>query len=251
VRNVSESFMRVLPVPHVLSIAVVLAASSLGQPVQAQPPGSLDATLTEIARLSRTVVSYDPQLVRGLNAPALRGVYTTDAALRAALAGSGLESTQAADGTLTLRRAPPQATTLAPVTVSGNLPPVDSSDTYVVQVTNSATRLNLSQRETPQSVTVVTRQRMDDQSMRNLDDVLQATTGISVVQSGSERSTYQARGQQIDNRIRSTPSTSPPPRSMTGSRSCAAPRACWKGPATRRPPSTWCASGPATTRRGS
>ena len=183
--------MRVLPVPHVLSIAVVLAASSLGQPVQAQPrapiafnlpPGSLDATLTEIARLSRTVVSYDPQLVRGLNAPAVRGVYTTDAALRAALAGSGLESTQAADGTLTLRRAPPQATTLAPVTVSGNLPPVDSSDTYVVQVTNSATRLNLSQRETPQSVTVVTRQRMDDQSMRNLDDRPRCTVFPRVIQ---------------------------------------------------------------------
>ena len=201
--------MRVLPVPHVLSLAVVLAASSLGQPAHAQPrapiafdlpAGSLDATLTEIARLTRTVVSYDPQLVRGLNAPAVQGVYTMDAALRVALAGSGLESTRAADGTLTLRRAPAaQTTTLAPVTVSGMLPPVDTSGTYVVQVTNSATRLNLSPRETPQSVTVVTRQRMDDQSMQNLDDVLQATTGISVVQNGSERSVYQARGQLIDN----------------------------------------------------
>lgn len=201
--------MRVLPVPHVLSLAVVLAASSLGQPAHAQPrapiafdlpAGSLDATLTEIARLTRTVVSYDPQLVRGLNAPAVQGVYTMDAALRVALAGSGLESARAADGTLTLRRAPAaQTTTLAPVTVSGMLPPVDTSGTYVVQVTNSATRLNLSPRETPQSVTVVTRQRMDDQSMQNLDDVLQATTGISVVQNGSERSVYQARGQLIDN----------------------------------------------------
>ncbi|WP_217618308.1 TonB-dependent siderophore receptor [Achromobacter sp. GbtcB20] len=201
--------MRVLPVPRVLSLAVVLAASSLGQPAHAQPrapiafdlpAGSLDATLTEIARLTRTVVSYDPHLVRGLNAPAVQGVYTMDAALRVALAGSGLESARAADGTLTLRRAPAaQTTTLAPVTVSGMLPPVDTSGTYVVQVTNSATRLNLSPRETPQSVTVVTRQRMDDQSMQNLDDVLQATTGISVVQNGSERSVYQARGQLIDN----------------------------------------------------
>lgn len=201
--------MRVFPVSHVLSAALVLAASSLALPAYAQPiapivfdlpAASLDATLTEIARLGKTVVSYDPQLVRGLDAPAVRGAYTTDAALRAALAGSGLESTRAADGTLTLRRAPgTPTTTLAPVTVSGMLPPVDTGSTYVVPVTNSATRLNLSPRETPQSVTVVTRQRMDDQSMRNLDDVLHATTGISVVQSGSERSVYQARGQQIDN----------------------------------------------------
>ncbi|MGE8633158.1 MAG: STN domain-containing protein, partial [Achromobacter piechaudii] len=128
--------MRVFPVPHVLCAALVLAASSLTLPAYAQPlapiafdlpAGSLDATLTEIARLSRTVVSYDPQLVRGLNAPAVRGLYTTDAALRAALAASGLESTRAGDGTLTLRRAPSaQTTTLAPVTVSGMLPPVDT-----------------------------------------------------------------------------------------------------------------------------
>ncbi|SIT06070.1 TonB-dependent receptor [Achromobacter sp. MFA1 R4] len=203
--------MRVLPVPSVLCAAIVLAVSSLGLPVPAQaqsgapiafdlPAGSLDATLTEIARLSRTVVSYDPQLVRGLEAPAVTGVYTVDAALRQALSGSGLEPARAADGTLTLRRVPAaQTTTLAPVTVSGMLPPTDTRGTYVVQATNSATRLNLSPRETPQSVTVVTRQRMDDQSMKNLDDVLQATTGISVVQNGSERSVYQARGQLIDN----------------------------------------------------
>lgn len=203
--------MRVLPVPSVLCAAVVLAASSLGLPVPAHaqsgaaiafdlPAGSLDATLTEIARLSRTVVSYDPQLVRGLQAPAVTGVYTVDAALRQALSGSGLEPAHAADGTLTLRRVPAvQTTTLAPVTVSGMLPPTDTRGTYVVQATNSATRLTLSPRETPQSVTVVTRQRMDDQSMKNLDDVLQATTGISVVQNGSERSVYQARGQLIDN----------------------------------------------------
>ncbi|MEN4921280.1 TonB-dependent siderophore receptor [Achromobacter spanius] len=201
--------MRVLPIPHVLSAAVVLAASSLAQPAHAQPrapiafdlpAASLDATLTEIARLGKTVVSYDPQLVRGLSAPAVRGVYTVDAALREALAGSGLEPARAGDGTLTLRRAPNvQTTMLAPVTVSGQQPPLDTTGTYVVQVTNSATRLNLSPRETPQSVTVVTRQRMDDQSMQNLDDVLQATTGISVVQNGSERSVYQARGQLIDN----------------------------------------------------
>ncbi|MBB1625996.1 TonB-dependent receptor [Achromobacter sp. UMC71] len=201
--------MRVLPVPHVLCVAVVLAASSLAQPVHAQPraaiafdlpAASLDATLTEIARLGRTVVSYDPQLVRGLNAPAIHGVYNVDAALREALAGSGLEPTRALDGTLTLRRTPNAlATTLAPITVSGLQPPTDTGGTYVVQVTNSATRLNLSPRETPQSVTVVTRQRMDDQSMQNLDDVLQATTGISVIQNGSERSVYQARGQLIDN----------------------------------------------------
>ncbi|OZI71338.1 TonB-dependent siderophore receptor [Bordetella genomosp. 12] len=200
--------MRVLPVPSALSLVVALAAVSLSQPVHAQssaplafalPAASLDTTLTEIARLGKIVVSYDPQLVRGLHAPAVRGVYTVDAALRAALAGSGLEPARVADGTLTLRRVDVQATTLAPVAVSAQQAPTDSSGSYVVPASSSATRLLLSQRETPQSVTVVTRQRMDDQAMQNLDDVLQATTGISVIQNGSERSVYQARGQLVDN----------------------------------------------------
>ncbi|AIT24833.1 TonB-dependent siderophore receptor [Bordetella holmesii] len=199
--------MRVLPVPSALSLVVALAAVSLSQPVHAQssaplafalPAASLDTTLTEIARLGKIVVSYDPQLVRGLHAPAVRGVYTVDAALRAALAGSGLEPARVADGTLTLRRVDVQATTLAPVAVSAQAR-TDSSGSYVVPASSSATRLLLSQRETPQSVTVVTRQRMDDQAMQNLDDVLQATTGISVIQNGSERSVYQARGQLVDN----------------------------------------------------
>lgn len=201
--------MRVLPVRRLFCTAVVLAASSQSLPALAQarapiafdlPAGSLDATLTEIARLGKTVVSYDPQLVRGQSAPQVRGVYTVDAALRVALADSGLEPAQAGDGTLTLRRVVGvSTTTLAPVMVAGMSPPTDTSGTYVVPITNSATRLNLSPRETPQSVTVVTRQRMDDQSMQNLDDVMQATTGIAIVQNGAERSVYVARGQLIDN----------------------------------------------------
>ncbi|BCQ63574.1 hypothetical protein PBOI14_53240 [Pseudomonas sp. Boi14] len=39
----------------------------------------------------------------------------------------------------------------------------------------TASKLSLTARETPQSVTVITRQRMDDQNMRSLEDVLKAT----------------------------------------------------------------------------
>jgi len=60
-------------------------------------------------------------------------------------------------------------------------------------------KLPMSIRETPQSVTVVTRRRMNDQGIKNLDDVLQAATGITVAKNGAERSVYTARGQFVGN----------------------------------------------------
>mgnify|MGYP003583187532 FL=1 len=66
------------------------------------------------------------------------------------------------------------ASTLAEVTVQEKaIPNVygESSDSYVaagVEVGKAAQSL----RDVPQSVTVVTRQRMDDQAMRTLDDVM-------------------------------------------------------------------------------
>lgn len=53
-------------------------------------------------------------------------------------------------------------------------------------------------REIPQSVTVVTRQRMDDQALRTLDDVMAQTTGVTREESWLD-TTYSARGLTIGN----------------------------------------------------
>ncbi|MFL9609602.1 TonB-dependent siderophore receptor [Methylobacillus sp. Pita2] len=60
----------------------------------------------------------------------------------------------------------------------------------------------LSLRHTPQSVSVITRQRMDDQNLTQLQEVLEQTVGISVVQSGyvgANWNTFQSRGFNINN----------------------------------------------------
>src|SRR5690606_15549743 len=53
-------------------------------------------------------------------------------------------------------------------------------------------------RRTPQSVTVLTEQRMKDQNLTNLKQMLQQTPGVVVDQTDSERVTYFSRGYQID-----------------------------------------------------
>lgn len=80
------------------------------------------------------------------------------------------------------------------VTADGELP-----NSYTVKSARSATKLDLSLRETPQSVTVITRQRMDDMGLFSLSDVMGQVTGVSVSVTDSERINYMSRGYSITN----------------------------------------------------
>jgi outer-membrane receptor for ferric coprogen and ferric-rhodotorulic acid len=64
---------------------------------------------------------------------------------------------------------------------------------------NSATGLGLSIRETPQSVSVMTFQRIEDQNLNSLTDVVLNATGVSSKELDSSRATFSARGFAIDN----------------------------------------------------
>jgi len=52
-------------------------------------------------------------------------------------------------------------------------------------------------RETPQSVSVANRQRLDDQNLRTLDEALGSITGLIVEQSSSHERSYHSRGFEI------------------------------------------------------
>ncbi|MET1080704.1 MAG: TonB-dependent siderophore receptor [Pseudomonas sp.] len=75
----------------------------------------------------------------------------------------------------------------------------EGSGSYTTGATRSATKLALSPRETPQSVTVITRQMMDDQGISSLSDALSKTPGITVTNLDTNRATFKSRGFDIDN----------------------------------------------------
>jgi len=76
----------------------------------------------------------------------------------------------------------------------------EGSGSYTTGAMSTATKLPLSMRETPQAVTVITRQRMDDQAMTTINDVVKATPGLFLDYSnGPGRQAYSARGFNIDN----------------------------------------------------
>ncbi|MEA9843707.1 ferric-rhodotorulic acid/ferric-coprogen receptor FhuE [Xanthomonas campestris] len=111
------------------------------------------------------------------------------AALCTMTAGQALAEAPAAEAAAA---ADAEVTTLDGVNVTGERG-------YTVEKTTAGTRMNLSLREIPQSVTVITRDRMDDQNLQSITDVLNNVTGISVAQSDSERLEFYARGFYIDN----------------------------------------------------
>lgn len=75
----------------------------------------------------------------------------------------------------------------------------EGTGAYTPQTTAAGTGLPLSLRETPQSVTVITRQRIEDQDMRSLADIMASTPGISTQNDNDQQYAFNARGFRITN----------------------------------------------------
>ncbi|MDY7533718.1 TonB-dependent siderophore receptor [Pseudomonas sp. Bout1] len=75
----------------------------------------------------------------------------------------------------------------------------EGTGAYTTGAMSTATRLNLSIKETPQSVSVITRQQMDDFKLATLSEVMNQTTGVVVQRNDSERFNFYSRGYAIQN----------------------------------------------------
>lgn len=73
----------------------------------------------------------------------------------------------------------------------------EQTQSYTVKSSTTATRLNTSIKETPQSISVITRQQLDDFRVLTVNDALSYATGIKVEQFESDRTEYTARGLNI------------------------------------------------------
>jgi outer membrane receptor for ferric coprogen and ferric-rhodotorulic acid len=85
------------------------------------------------------------------------------------------------------------------VTAQGWGSTTENTESYTTGAMSTATRLNLSIKETPQSVSVVTRQQMDDFKLGTLSEAMSQTTGVVVQHNDSDRVSYSSRGYTIKN----------------------------------------------------
>jgi outer membrane receptor for ferric coprogen and ferric-rhodotorulic acid len=85
-------------------------------------------------------------------------------------------------------------------TTSSNLDEIVVVGRYTVdERIDTATGLGLSVRETPQSVTVITQQRMRDQNLTTIGDIVRNTAGVSLIEVDDVRNVFNARGFEIKN----------------------------------------------------
>ena len=101
-------------------------------------------------------------------------------------------------GTIALAQA--QEVTLPPLLVdvdSGRFS-TESTPDYTIPAMNSATGLSLSAQETPQAVSVVTSQQMQDQNITTLKGALDSTVGVSTSNFDRGRANFSSRGFAID-----------------------------------------------------
>lgn len=197
-----------------------LEARSTGQPAQmyAIPAGALGDVLAQFAAATGTPLSFDPRALRGLRSGGLQGRHTVASGFAQLLAGSGYEAVDSGGGRYVLRRAASgsagastdgaAAVTLPTVTVTGSpefSTLTDGSGSYTqLGTTSEATGMKLTLRETPQTVSVITRQRMDDENLGSVGRVLDVTNGISLVRAGAAGSPavgeiFYARGFEVTN----------------------------------------------------
>ncbi|GJJ03583.1 ferric-rhodotorulic acid/ferric-coprogen receptor FhuE [Duganella rhizosphaerae] len=75
----------------------------------------------------------------------------------------------------------------------------EGTGSYTTGKARTALPLSMALRDTPQSISVVTQQRIEDQNLVTITDVVNNVTGVSVNQYETNRAGFTARGFDIDN----------------------------------------------------
>jgi len=202
------------PAPLVLALAMSMGAAPLSAQQAGQAPGApmqisiaaqpLPQALNQWSLQTRIPLAVSQVVVSGKNAPAVSGSLSPRQALERLLAGSGL--TGRFEGSLvTVEPAVPgssTAVTLAPLNVTAlayRSTTTEGSGSYTTPAMTTATKLDLSMRQTPQAVTVITRQRIEDQGLSTVNDVVQSAPGLTYRRFGPARASFYARGMYVDN----------------------------------------------------
>jgi iron complex outermembrane receptor protein len=186
--------------PSLLAIAIALcaplASTQLIAAEQASsvhaynlPAAPLASTLNQIASQAGLALSLNPSLAAGKTSAPVKGQFDAAAALREALRGTGLQLEQSSAGTYSLV-AIPEGTLALPETAVIGTENIESAwgpvDGYLAKRTAAGTKTDTALVDAPRSISVVTREQMDDRNVQNLDDAVRYMPGTTASSYGSD-----------------------------------------------------------------
>jgi len=156
--------------------------------IAAQP---LASALDRFSEQTGISFAYTTSQLEGLRSPGVTGEMTARQALARLLAGTGVTFEFTSAETVTLANAGAQADggpiRTGPITVEGAAGPrlgtadYERDEGFKADYQVSATKTPLLIRETPQSISVITRDSMDARQVRDLGSALELASGVSVV----------------------------------------------------------------------
>ena len=163
-----------------MSLMSLLLLSQLN-PAQAEPhqaialdipKQTLASSLEQLAKSTNTKLIFADNLIKGMNAEALKGSYTVEQALDKLLGSNGLHYHLTSEGVFAIKRSPTQ-----------------SQDNSVfelgeVMVSNSSNTGKLSSRDIATSVDIMHADKIADQNVQNAYDLFHRMPGVQITQFG-------------------------------------------------------------------
>ena len=186
--------------PSLLAMAIALSAPLASTPLIAAeqassvraynlPAAPLATTLNQIASQAGLALTLNPALAAGKTSAPVKGQFDAQGALREALRGTGLQLEQSSVGTYTLMPVPEGVVALPTTNITGQgsyesaWGPVEG---YVAKRTAAGTKTDTALVEAPRSISVATREQMQDRNVQNLDDAVKYMPGIVSASYGSD-----------------------------------------------------------------
>ncbi|SUD68971.1 TonB-dependent siderophore receptor [Pseudomonas putida] len=161
------------------------------------PGGSLTEVLGHFASAAGAAISFDARQTDGFSSSGLKGTFGVIEGFSRILAGSGLQAQAQSNGTYVLREVPSagSAMELGATNITGQVlgATTENSGSYTTGAVTIG-KGEHSLKETPQSVTVMTRKMMDDQNLYTIDQVMEKTPGITVYDSTMGGKYFYSRG---------------------------------------------------------
>lgn len=187
-----------------LALPAMALAAPAGQHQQIDwniPAGPLAPALDQLARQGGLSLSFDASGLQGKTTRGVQGRHEGAEALSILLQGSDVQVQQEGDNSFLLIPAidAGSALELGATSISSNRlgETTEHSGSYTTGAVTIG-KMPQTLRHTPQSVSVITRQRIEDQNITNLTNLLEQTPGVVVNYTDSERVQYYSRGFQID-----------------------------------------------------
>ena len=186
--------------PSLLAVAIALSAPLASTTLYAAeqalsvraynlPAAPLATTLNQIASQAGLALTLNPALAAGKTSAPVKGQFDAQGALREALRGTGLQLEQSSAGTYTLMPVPEGVVALPTTNITGQgsyesaWGPVEG---YVAKRTAAGTKTDTALVEAPRSISVATREQMQDRNVQNLDDAVKYMPGIVSASYGSD-----------------------------------------------------------------